>query len=236
MSVFDSQNQSEEQVNYVSKLVETRGEQWSDPEVIAKGKLEADQHIENLERQLAEMREDLDARSKLEDIAKALEDKAGASSSPQPQASIETAEAKPDTTSEADIESLVEKTLLSREAATKAQANVAAVDKAMQDKYGDKASEVAQAKAKELGMTLERLGEIAAESPQAFLAMVGESAPKSFEAPRSSVNTAGMASNVEERNFSYYQKMRRENPKLYYQPKTQNALMQDRVRLGSNFY
>jgi hypothetical protein len=44
--------------SFVAKLVQERGEQWSDPEAIAKGKIEADQHIKNLETQLAEMRKD----------------------------------------------------------------------------------------------------------------------------------------------------------------------------------
>jgi hypothetical protein len=60
------QTQAEQQVqetppqdSYLQKLVETKGENWKDPEVLAKGKLEADGYIKNLEAQLEEMREDL---------------------------------------------------------------------------------------------------------------------------------------------------------------------------------
>ena len=72
MSVFDQSatEQATEEVqvteqavettqSYVKELVGQRGDKWSDPEVIAKGKLEADRHIGELERQLAELREDL---------------------------------------------------------------------------------------------------------------------------------------------------------------------------------
>jgi hypothetical protein len=72
MSVFDQKPEGHDAVteqatpeatptteSFVAKLVETRGENWSDPEMIAKGKIEADNHIAELERQIAEMREDL---------------------------------------------------------------------------------------------------------------------------------------------------------------------------------
>ena len=45
--------------SYLQKLVEAKGENWKDPEVLAKGKLEADGYIKTLEEQLAQMREDL---------------------------------------------------------------------------------------------------------------------------------------------------------------------------------
>ena len=45
--------------SYVTKLAEAKGDNWKDPEVLAKGKIEADSHIEQLERQLSEMKEDL---------------------------------------------------------------------------------------------------------------------------------------------------------------------------------
>ena len=52
------QQETTPQESYLQKIVETRGENWKDPEVLAKGKLEADAYIKNLEAQLANMRED----------------------------------------------------------------------------------------------------------------------------------------------------------------------------------
>ena len=47
------------QESFLDKLVQAKGENWKDPEVLAKGKLEADGYIKNLEDQLSQMREDL---------------------------------------------------------------------------------------------------------------------------------------------------------------------------------
>jgi hypothetical protein len=38
-----------------------------------------------------------------------------------------------------------------------------------------------------------------------------------------------------ERNFDYYQKLRRENRNLYYSAKTQQQMFEDKSRLGEKF-
>lgn len=234
MSAFDD-NQSQEQstTSHLEKLVQSRGEQWSDPEVIAKGKLEADEHIKRLEAQLEQQAADLQSRAKMEDLVKALEEKAAAGSTAKP---LETnaPEATPETPSVADIESLVEKSLQTRQEEATKVANVNAVDAQLTEKYGDKAGEVLKAKASELGVSLEDIKGIAERSPAAVMAMFGETrAP--LTAPRSDVNTSNMESSSTQRNWAYYQELRKTNPKQYYTGKVQNQLMEDREALGDKF-
>ena len=51
-----------------------------------------------------------------------------------------------------------------------------------------------------------------------------------------SVRTEGVnMQNSTERDFSYYQKLRRENRNLYYSAKTQQQMFQDKGRLGEKF-
>ena len=47
------------QESFLDKLVQAKGENWKDPEVLAKGKLEADNYIQQLEEQNRQLREDL---------------------------------------------------------------------------------------------------------------------------------------------------------------------------------
>ena len=57
----NNENQGQEtpqQESFLDKLVQAKGENWKNPEVLAKGKLEADGYIKNLEDQLSQMRED----------------------------------------------------------------------------------------------------------------------------------------------------------------------------------
>ena len=52
----------------------------------------------------------------------------------------------------------------------------------------------------------------------------------------SSINTEGVnMQSSTERNWAYYQKLRRENRNLYYTPKIQRQLMEDKGRLGDKF-
>ena len=138
--------------------------------------------------------------------------------------------------SEEDLKSLVERTLTERDKDSVVKQNLNLVNNEMEKSYGTDASTKIQNKAKELGLTLERMQEIAAESPTAFFNLIGE--PKKDFRPmvEGSVRTEGVnmqASN--ERDWSYYQNLRRDNRSLYYSPKIQRQLIEDKNRLGGKF-
>lgn len=84
---------------------------------------------------------------------------------------------------------LVEQTLAQREQQTKAEQNVATVRDQLIQKYGseEKAQEFHDNKAKELGLDSAKLAAIAATSPQAALALLGEAS----KAP-TSINTSSV--------------------------------------------
>lgn len=95
---------------------------------------------------------------------------------------------------EESLASLLEKTLTKREIEARRQANVTKVVSEVKNKFGDKAEEVFYGKAKELGMSVEEVNELASKSPQAVLGLLGINsvATEQFKAPVSTaVNTAG---------------------------------------------
>lgn len=257
MSIFDqaateqpteTQAPTEEQAvetqdSFVSKLVQERGNKWSDPEVIAKGKLEADRHISELERQLQELREDLGKSEYAKEVVDALRNKAGGITPKDvaPNNNNVDAADQPNTTekaSEVDLESLVEQTLAKRERDAMVAQNLKTVDDQLTAAYGTEARKHVEERAAALGMSMDRLREIASESPNAFLTLVGEAPRRESNADlKSAVNTAAGAFNsTEARDFDFYQKMRRENPNRYYSPSVQNEMAKSRVELGDKFY
>lgn len=226
--------------SFLNKLVEERGEKWGDPEVIAKGKLEADAHIANLERQLAEMREDLGKEEYSKKLLDALQNKAG-STSPNTVAPKDnnSASDEPNTTAEADVdvESLVEQTLAKREREAKVAQNIASVEQALTESFGTEARAMVQQKAQDLGLSIERMQELAAESPQAFLSLVGSAPARESNADLSSAkNTVSGFNNVGRKDWNYYQNLRRTNPNQYYSPKIQNEMMKSLSDMGDKFY
>jgi hypothetical protein len=229
------------QDSFVQKLVEAKGENWKDPEVLAKGKLEADGYIQELETQLNSMREDLSKQDYAKSLLDQLQNKAAESTTANiamPKNNIgDTSDGNTNPNlSEEDLKSLVERTLTERDKDSVIKQNLSLVNEEMEKSYGTDASAKIQDKAKELGLTLERMQEIAAESPTAFFNLIGE--PKKNFKPmvQGSVRTEGVNMQASsERDWSYYQNLRRENRSLYYTPKVQRQLMEDKSRLGGKF-
>jgi len=230
------------QESFVAKLVEAKGENWKDPEVLAKGKLEADNYISELERQLTQMREDMAKQDYAKTLLDQLQNKAAEpttakTATPNNNNTGGTTDGNTNPNlSEDDLKSLVEQTLTAREQENTLKQNLAIVDQELEKSYGTEAKAIIQKKSEELGISLQRMQELAAESPTAFFNLIGE--PKKSFSPmvQGSVRTEGVNMQAStDRNWQYYQKLRRENRNLYYTPKIQRQLMEDKARLGGKF-
>jgi hypothetical protein len=232
------------QDSFVKKLVEARGEKWSDPEVIAKGKMEADAYINDLEAQLTQLREDLGKQDYASQLLNQLQNKAPTSTGGNTVAPNKNNDASGtgtdghtnQTVSESDLKSLVEKTLTEREAKATVEQNLGVVMQHLNDTYGTEVNATMKKKADELGMSLDRMEEIAKESPTAFFTLIGESKKPAKSMTSGSIRTEGVNfQNAGARDWNYYQDMRRTNSRLYYTTKTQQQLIEDKRRLGDKF-
>lgn len=228
------------QESFVQKLVEAKGENWKDPEVLAKGKLEADSYIKTLEDQLAQMREDMKKQDYQAQILEQLQNKATESTAVNNGVPNNNGDINPQNTTagidEETLKSLVEQTLSQREKDNTVQQNLSQVDKELESSFGTEAAATVQKKAQELGMSMDRLRDIAAESPSAFFTLIGQPQKTFSPMVQGSVRTEGVNMQASaERDWSYYQKLRRENRNLYYSPKVQQQMFQDKARLGEKF-
>lgn len=235
-----TQTETQPQESFLQKLVEAKGDNWKDPEVLAKGKLEADGYIKSLEDQIAQMREDMKKQDYQAQILEQLQNKAAETTTAQTAMPNDNGSTETQNTtaslSENDLESLVEKTLVKREQDSVIKQNLAQVDQELVNSFGTEAEATVRQKAQELGMSLSRLRDIAAESPTAFFSLIGQPQQTFSPMVQGSVRTEGVnmqASNT--RDWNYYQKLRRENPNQYYSPKVQQQLIQDRMKMGDKF-
>lgn len=229
--------------SFVERLVQAKGENWKDPEVLAKGKLEADTYISQLEQQIGQLREDLGKNDYAAQVLDAINGKAADTSTAKDiEADKNTAgveeEGTPPSLNEDDLKSLVEKTLQEKETQKSIEQNLKTVEETLKGQYGDKLGQVLQNKATELGLSMGRMEELASESPSAFLALFGDNRQENMftSMMNSSINTEGVnMQSSTERNWTYYQNLRRENPKQYYSPKVQQQIMKDKLRMGDRF-
>ena len=231
------------QESYLKKLVEAKGENWNDPETLAKGKLEADGYIKTLEEQLSQMREDMKKQDYQAQLLEQLQNKAtepAAVNNEVPTNNNNNGDIDTQNTTgvvnEDDLKSLVEKTLTQRDKDAVVKQNLGQVDQELESSYGTEATAVVQKKAAELGVSMDRLREIASESPNAFFTLIGEPQKALNPMVQGSVRTEGVNMQAStQRDWSYYQKLRRENPNEYYSPKLQQQLIADRMKLGDKF-
>jgi hypothetical protein len=231
-------------VGYLQQLVEAKGENWRNPEVLAKGKLESDLYISELKAKMSEMEKVLGEQDWSKQLLDQLRDKAASPTGANPGEPNKNNESGATTerntnaaVSEDQISSLVELSLTKREQLNTQTQNLSLVDKQLEEAYGTEAEAVVVKKAKELGISTDRMKELAAESPSAFFSLIGE--PKRAELVRreGSIRTEGVTfASSNERTWAYYRQLRKTNPKLYNSRQSQTAMMADRVRLGTGFY
>ena len=223
--------------SFISQLV-GEGKKFKDLEALAKGKLEADRHIGEITKTLDELRAELAkqdyAKSLLDTMSKGSETR----TEQPPPITPSPSNTENTTQSASDIESLVEKVITEKEKNRTVSQNIAVVAEERERQFADKAGQILKSKSQELGMSIDRLKEIAAESPTAFFQLIGVNAQKKAmnTVTQSSVRSETFNSNSQDRDFDYYQKIRKENRSLYYSPKIQNMMLQDRERIGSRFY
>lgn len=218
------------------------GRKFNDVEALAKGKLEADKFIEQMKQENATLKADLEKQAYRLGVTAKMEEMASATTAelPDPNNNNSGTSNTANTqfsSSEANIESLVEQTLKRREQESSAKNNIAIVESELEKAYGTEASSAVKQKASELGLPMNELQGMAAKSPAAFMQLMGKSAPSISPVVQGSIRTEGSTMQASsEKDFGYYQRLRRENSSQYYKPSTQRAMMADAERLGDNFY
>ena len=242
MTVFDSttsQTQGNESTpketteDWVSLIVKEKGDQWSDPQALAKGYIHAQDRIKELEQ--------FEAKAKEQDYAKALLDRLQAQAPTSTSGNLEEPSTKGSseegntTTNPEDIQSLIERSLSEREAKAISERNIKLTNDYLESTFGEAAEARVNEAAQRLGMTKDALRSIAEKSPEAFKTLVTKGEKQDNRTVTSTVNTTDFNSNSSERNQAFYSKLRRENKSLYYSADIQRQMFDDRVRLGDKW-
>jgi len=234
----EAQNQTED---YIAKVVQSKGDNWADPQVLAKGKLEADEFIVNLEKQNEELRAELNKQDYTKELLEKMQAKQNETPTTGNQLADKGGTGQENTTpqfGEDELKALVMSTLETRDAETVRNGNIQAVDAKLNELYGTEVDKVMDKRSAELGMSKERLGELAAESPSAFMKLIGEEVKvEANPVTKGTINTSTDSFTMQagERDYKYYQELRRKDRRTYFTPAVQKQMMQDKIRLGDKF-
>ena len=162
------------------------GKKYASAEDALKSVPHAQKHIQTLEAEMAELKEELSKRKTTQELLDELKS--------------ETRQPVENTTQEAGLNedaimSLVNQTLQRNEQTKTAKANADSVAKRFQSKYGSEAETVYNKLAGELGMSTQQLNSLATSSPSVVLRLAGltDSAPSNVAKSFGSVNTETLA-------------------------------------------
>lgn len=245
-SLITDQNdhvQIEEGVDYYEQLV-GEGKKFKDNEALARGKFEADQFIalqnkrmDELRADYLRLREEHQASASLKELVDQLatpkrndEDR----DSPKADDSDNRPAFDPN-----QLESLFEKKIREHEVRSVEQRNFNEVRNKLKEMWGDKSSSLLKKQIDDLGLTVDDVNSLARKSPKAFFKTLGldqQNNNNGFEAPpRSNQRNDNFAPGTKQRTWSYYQEIKKSDPKLYWDPKTQIQMQKDAIALGESF-
>lgn len=223
-------NHVDEERDYLQELVGD-DKKFKDVKALAKGKAYSDAAIEVLKRKVDELQSELTGKMNLEAFITEMKK---TREIPDPTPPVLT----PDTSVQfnaQDLDNKFEEYIQKREARVKAETNLEKVTRVMEQNFGPDAKLVVNKKAKDLGMSLQDLQNLALRSPQAFFSLVGASEQAQRSAPsfpQPGLNTSNQSTQGL-RGKKFYEKMKRDDPKLYNKPETTIQMMKDAAAWGS---
>lgn len=208
-------------------------------EDLAKGKAESDAYIEELTAKLAKLEEE---KSKGDHALTLLEElkKKGETGEPADTSSNKTEPADNQNTSDGvsadDLKSLVKDALAEQQSQEVAKANVEKVNSKLLEVYGDtdKAKAAIKNKASELNVSVSYLEDVAKGNPTVFFKLISDGTKETtLSAPHTSSRSEANNDRGQIRDWAYYTKLRRENPKLYRTRAIQKELDENLQKMGS---
>lgn len=241
MNLLDT-NQNDPQIdpnkNYLEELVGD-GKKFKTPEELARGKAEADLFIEQMKRDNEELRQDYlrlrdehNSGPKLQEVLNQLAELKGQRAPQLPEGNEDKS-----VLDEAKVANLVAEMMKQSKAAEREAENVRKVESKLQEAYGPDYKRVLKQKVSELGLEDSFVNNLAKTYPDVLFRTIGvdQRSGEGFQAPVSSSVRRDPFGTGTKRTWSYYQKMRTEDPARYHDPKTKQQMFKDYQELGSAF-
>lgn len=218
-------------------------------EDLARGKFESDNRFipqitkenDSLRRRVQELETQAQERIALEDFMEEVRKTTLRSDDPvEPTTSSQTNNSSP--ISQAEIDARIAAQLKYQREREQAQANVSIIAQELTKHWGPGFQQKLIVKAQELGLSQEFLAGVAEKSPKAFLNIVLDKTnteaprndPNSAVPPRTQMTVTPKDESI--RNQSYYEKLKKTDPKFYNSEQRRVQMHKDAQRLGEAFF
>lgn len=217
------------------------GKKFTDAESLAKGKYEADLHVSNLERQIAELREDIDQGAKITELMEMVREQHKSPPEDPNKSPVVPGDTSSGQMTEEELKALIATHVSERDRQSLEAKNLLEADKALMEKFGDSAGHILNDRAVGLNMTVEEMKILAGKNPKAFFRLIGMDGDNRISQTSTLLGGSQRSEGVQikgadTRDSAYYKKLRKENKAAYYLPKVQMQMMKDAESLGKAFY
>lgn len=211
-------------------------------QAVLKGKYEADRMIDHKNTEFDKLRDDFlkeresnDTRAKLSQLYDLLSNERQLPAS-NDNTQVNEDQRRPNLDPN-ELRNIVRSEFNSLRSVDKEDENAKNVRDKLIERYGRNFRDVIKQQAEELDISESEMNELARKRPRVFMKTFGldqEPTRESFHTPpRSSDSFAPRGQQI--RSWSYYEKMRREDPDEYYKPKTQVQMHRDHAEFGKKF-
>jgi hypothetical protein len=246
MNILDNTNQPDPvqidpNKNYLEELV-GEGRKFKSPEELAKGKAESDMYIEHMKQRMDELRQDYtklrseyNAGPNLKETLDQYMQELKQSQVANPPIGQEDKSAVLD---ETKLNELVKQHMAANKQLDTEENNARDVESKLQAAYGPNYKQTVKQQIDSIGMTAEFFNDMARKYPGALmrtLGIEGQRQGDTFQAPPTSTHKGDPFAGPAKRTYSYYQKIRQNDPMRYRDPKTQDQMFKDAIALGQEF-
>lgn len=205
------------------------GKQYADVNTALSSIPHKDSHIARIEQENAEMRDKLAESKKLEDVISAMDSSR--------QESAQTQENSQDgNTSPQDVTDIVRGVLQEERQVETEQGNIQKASDFMVKTYGDKATEVAQAKAQELGMSMAELKGLATRSPAAYQSLFQAQVGNTTETHSSQGDVNTQSHQTQLSGQAKYDEIRRADRSKFLSSDVQRAQMREAMENPEQYF
>lgn len=239
MSDLFSNDGDQPEANYIDQLV-GEGKKFATIEDLAKGKLESDKFIDQLQTeakglrtQLSEAEAQAAKAATLDEVLQKLKPETDSSVDASNQSALNTDELRD------MVSSIVTETEQQKRRATNRET---ANNNLVQRFHGDsaKAKEFVNNRAKELGLSLEQLGDMSEHSPQAFATLLGLNAQTSTPVapsgmPRMNTEALTNFAGPAEQSVDYFRNLKKSDSKTFWSASTQQQIYKLGEKHGLDF-
>lgn len=202
---------------------------YKEPDALAKAYANLERHARTLEAENAAARAERDALQATTNNHSNPSELNGQAPSQQPDPAPVTPPNNSPTPKDDDFRSQIKEQIRAMNDEDRAKANMDEAARQLVTLFGSEAgaSDAIRKRANELGVSVEWLRDSASRSPSAFYATMGVSPNTTQDRSTPSPNPqVRMTNDSGTKNFEYYDKIRRDDPKLYFTPRIQTEMLQ----------